>query len=138
MNIQLNGEPFTCANDASLKQLIQHMGLIGKRVAIELNEEIKPADQFSNIQLKEGDIVEVVQAIGGGQPDEFIIAGQKFSSRLLVGTGKYKDMAETQAAIEMSGAEIVTVAIRRTNIGQNPGEPNLLDVISPDKYTILP
>ena len=93
MNIQLNGEPFTCANDASLKQLIQHMGLIGKRVAIELNEEIKPADQFSNIQLKEGDIVEVVQAIGGGQPDEFIIAGQKFSSRLLVGTGKYKDMA---------------------------------------------
>jgi thiazole synthase len=55
-----------------------------------------------------------------------------------VGTGKYKDMAETAAAIEASGAEIVTVAIRRTNIGQNPDEPNLLDVISPDKYTILP
>lgn len=67
-----------------------------------------------------------------------IIAGRSFESRLLVGTGKYKDMAETQAAIEASGAQIVTVAVRRTNIGQNPDEPNLLDVISPEKYTILP
>ena len=67
-----------------------------------------------------------------------IVGTRQFNSRLLVGTGKYKDMAETAAAIEASGAEIVTVAIRRTNIGQNPGEPNLLDVISPDKYTILP
>ncbi len=66
------------------------------------------------------------------------IAGKRYHSRLLVGTGKYKDLAETQAAIETSGAEIVTVAIRRTNIGQNPGEPNLLDVIPPEKYTILP
>ncbi len=67
-----------------------------------------------------------------------IVGSRQFQSRLLVGTGKYKDMAETAAAIEASGAEIVTVAIRRTNIGQNPGEPNLLDVISPEKYTILP
>jgi len=66
------------------------------------------------------------------------IAGKTYQSRLLVGTGKYKDMAETKSAIEMSGAEIVTVAVRRTNIGQNADEPNLLDVISPDKYTILP
>ncbi len=72
------------------------------------------------------------------QDDTFIIAGKAYSSRLLVGTGKYKDMDETREAIETSGAEIVTVAIRRTNIGQNPDEPNLLDVISPDKYTILP
>jgi len=138
MNIQVNGKNHSCHNDDTLEQLIQHMGLTGKRIAIELNEEIKPADKFNTIKLKEGDIVEVVQAIGGGQPDDLIIAGQRFSSRLLVGTGKYKDMAESQAAIEMSGAEIVTVAIRRTNIGQNPDEPNLLDVISPDKYTILP
>lgn len=68
----------------------------------------------------------------------FTLAGRTFQSRLLVGTGKYKDMDETRDAIAASGAEIVTVAVRRTNIGQNPGEPNLLDVISPDKYTILP
>ena len=70
--------------------------------------------------------------------DPMIVAGRSFNSRLMVGTGKYKDMAETQQAIEASGAEIVTVALRRTNIGQNPGEPNLLDVVSPEKYTILP
>ncbi|ANB01688.1 thiazole synthase [Ectothiorhodospira sp. BSL-9] len=70
--------------------------------------------------------------------DALIIGGTTYRSRLLVGTGKYKDLDETRDAIEASGAEIVTVAIRRTNIGQNPGEPNLLDVISPDRYTILP
>ena len=67
-----------------------------------------------------------------------IIAGKQYQSRLLVGTGKYQDMAETEAAIVASGAEIVTVAIRRSNIGQNPDEPNLLDIIPPDRYTILP
>lgn len=70
--------------------------------------------------------------------DQLVVAGKTYSSRLLVGTGKYKDHAETAAAIEASGAEIVTVAVRRTNIGQNSDEPNLLDVISPEKYTILP
>jgi thiazole synthase len=66
------------------------------------------------------------------------VAGKTYQSRLLVGTGKYKDLEETRLAIEASGAEIVTVAVRRTNIGQNKDEPNLLDVISPEKYTILP
>ncbi len=70
--------------------------------------------------------------------DELVIAGKAYGSRLLVGTGKYKDFAETKTAIEASGAQIVTVAIRRTNIGQNPDEPNLLEAISPSKYTILP
>jgi len=70
--------------------------------------------------------------------DPLFIAGVEYRSRLLVGTGKYKDMDETRAATEASGAEIVTVAIRRTNIGQNPNEPSLLEVISPDKYTLLP
>ncbi|MES0874749.1 thiazole synthase [Sinimarinibacterium thermocellulolyticum] len=70
--------------------------------------------------------------------DTLTIAGRAFGSRLLVGTGKYKDLDETRRAIEASGAEIVTVAVRRTNIGQNAGEPNLLDVIPPSKYTILP
>ncbi|HEY5717260.1 MAG TPA: thiazole synthase [Motiliproteus sp.] len=72
------------------------------------------------------------------QDSPLVIAGQTFNSRLLVGTGKYKDLEETRLAIEASGAEIVTVAVRRTNIGQNPDEPNLLDVISPDRYTLLP
>lgn len=70
--------------------------------------------------------------------DKLIIGGKSYSSRLLVGTGKYKDFAETQAAIEASGAEIITIAIRRSNIGQNPNEPNLLDILPPSKYTLLP
>ncbi len=70
--------------------------------------------------------------------DPLVIAGKSYHSRLLVGTGKYKDFAETREAIDASGAEIVTVAIRRTNIGQNPDEPNLLDVLPPEKFTILP
>jgi len=70
--------------------------------------------------------------------DALIIAGVTYSSRLLVGTGKYKDLDETKKAIELSGAEIVTVALRRTNIGQDSGQPNLLDVIPPESYTILP
>ncbi len=67
-----------------------------------------------------------------------VIAGKTYTSRLLVGSGKYKDLEETRLATEASGAEIITVAIRRTNIGQNPGEPNLLDVVPPSQYTILP
>ena len=70
--------------------------------------------------------------------DDLIIAGKTYRSRLLVGSGKYKDLEETRLATEASAAEIITVAIRRTNIGQNSDEPNLLDVVPPEKYTILP
>jgi len=70
--------------------------------------------------------------------DSFVIAGKTYHSRLLVGSGKYRDLEETRLATEASGAEIITVAIRRTNIGQNPDEPNLLDVVPPSQYTILP
>ncbi|CAM5465572.1 thiazole synthase [Eoetvoesiella caeni] len=70
--------------------------------------------------------------------DTFNLAGRNYDSRLLVGTGKYKDFDETRQAIDASGAQIVTVAIRRTNIGQNAGEPNLLDFLPPSKFTILP
>ena len=72
------------------------------------------------------------------QQDTFAVAGREFHSRLLVGTGKYRDMEETRLAIEASGAEIVTIAVRRTNIGQVSDEPNILEVLPPDKYTILP
>jgi thiazole synthase len=70
--------------------------------------------------------------------DPLVIAGRAYRSRLLVGTGKYRDFAQTRAAIEASGAEIVTVAIRRTNIGQNPGEPSLLEYLPPSQFTLLP
>ncbi|HKF95180.1 MAG TPA: thiazole synthase [Gammaproteobacteria bacterium] len=70
--------------------------------------------------------------------DTLVVAGRSYRSRLLIGTGKYKDLQQTRTALEASGAQIVTVAIRRTNIGQAPDEPNLLDVIPPKQYTILP
>ncbi len=70
--------------------------------------------------------------------DRLVIAGRAYGSRLLIGTGKYRDFAETRAAVEASGAEIVTVAIRRTNIGQNANEPSLLDALPPSRFTYLP
>src|SRR5258707_12331197 len=70
--------------------------------------------------------------------DPLIVAGKSYGSRLLVGTGKYRDFAQTRAAIDASGAQIVTVAIRRTNIGQTPGEASLLDYLPPDRFTMLP
>jgi thiazole synthase len=70
--------------------------------------------------------------------DSFTVAGRRFSSRLLVGTGKYRDMEQADAAIQASAAEIVTIALRRSNIGQDPDQPNLLDIVPPDRYTILP
>ncbi len=146
MIIYVNGESRELAENNRVADIVESMGLGGKRIAVELNQEILPFDQYQSQLLKNGDHLEIVHAIGGGQVgglyktgnDSFAVAGKAYKSRLLVGTGKYKDLEETRLAIEASGAEIVTVAIRRTNIGQNPGEPNLLDVISPDKYTILP
>jgi thiazole synthase len=70
--------------------------------------------------------------------DTFTLAGREYRSRLLVGTGKYRDMDETREAIAASGAEIVTIAVRRSNIGQNAEEPNILEVLPPERYTILP
>ncbi|KCB34010.1 thiazole biosynthesis protein ThiG [Bordetella hinzii CA90 BAL1384] len=80
----------------------------------------------------------VPSRIAMNSPDLLTIAGKSYSSRLLVGTGKYKDFEETRAALDASGAQIVTVAIRRTNIGQNPGEPSLLDYVPPSRFTLLP
>ncbi len=138
MKIVVNGETRDYVERTSVADVVAELGLAGKRIAVELNKEILPFDQYNAKTLQEDDRLEIVQAIGGGQDDSFTIAGRPYKSRLLVGTGKYKDLEETRLAIEASGAEIVTVAIRRTNIGQNPGEPNLLDVVSPDNYTILP
>ncbi len=138
MMIYVNGDTRDCAENSRVADIIADLDLTGKKIAVELNKEILPFQQYTSQVLQAGDRLEIVHAIGGGQDDSFMLAGVSYHSRLLVGTGKYKDMEETRLAIEASGAQIVTVALRRTNIGQNPGEPNLLDVISPDKYTILP
>lgn len=79
-----------------------------------------------------------IRAISPAADDTLVIAGKTYRSRLLTGTGKFKDLDETRRATEAAGAEIVTVAIRRTNIGQDKNQPNLLDVLPPDRYTILP
>jgi thiazole synthase len=138
MNIYVNGELHDYAEHSSVADVVAALGLTGKKIAVELNKEILPFDQYGRQALKPDDRLEIVHAIGGGQDDSWVIAGVTYHSRLLVGTGKYKDLEETRLATEASGAEIVTVAIRRTNIGQNKDEPNLLDVLPPDKYTILP
>lgn len=138
MRIFLNGEVRATADDITLERLVEELGLANKRIAVELNRDIVPHGRYAEQSLKEGDRVEIVHAIGGGQDDALIVAGRAYRSRLLVGTGKYKDLEETRLAVEASGAEIVTVAIRRSNIGQDPNQPNLLDVLSPERYTILP
>ncbi|MDD5271573.1 MAG: sulfur carrier protein ThiS [Methylovulum sp.] len=138
MIVYVNGASRECADNSCVADVLADLGLTGKKIAVELNKDILPFNEYASQTLRAGDHLEIVHAIGGGQDDSFILAGKAYHSRLLVGTGKYKDLEETRLAIEASGAQIVTVAIRRTNIGQNPGEPNLLDVISPDKYTILP
>ena len=79
-----------------------------------------------------------MQQVENTQDQKLIIAGKTYRSRLLVGTGKYRDLEETRLAVEASGAEIITVAVRRVNIGQNPNEPSLLDVLPTSKYTMLP
>jgi thiazole synthase len=138
MNIQVNGERREYGEQSTVADVINDLGLAGKRIAVELNKEILPFTQFASRPLQAGDRLEIVHAIGGGADDYFELAGKKYRSRLLVGSGKYKDLQETRLATEASGAEIITVAIRRTNIGQDPNQPSLLDVISPQQYTILP
>lgn len=138
MRIFVNGEPRNLADGSTLADLIAELNLGGKRIAVELNREIVPHGHYEDHQLTMDDKIEIVHAIGGGQADPLVIAGRSYRSRLLVGTGKYKDLDETRRCVEASGAEIVTIAIRRSNIGQDPGQPNLLDAVAPDRYTLLP
>lgn len=138
MHIIVNGESRNVAEGCTLVDLIAELDLTDTRIAVEHNQNILSRSLYGATRLSEGDQLEIVKAIGGGEDDSWTVAGRRFQSRLLVGTGKYRDLEQTRRAIEASGAEIVTVAIRRSNIGQMPGEPNLLDVISPERYTILP
>ena len=141
MQVTINGETRAFDAPLSVEQLLETIGLDARKVAVERNLEIVPKSQYDGIQVGDGDKLEIVHFIGGGAPekadDGFEVAGQKYWSRLLVGTGKYKDFEETKLAIEASGAEIVTVAVRRVNV-TDPNQPMLVDYVDPKTYTYLP
>ncbi|AEO48963.1 sulfur carrier protein ThiS [Rhodospirillum rubrum] len=144
MRVIINGEPRELAPSVSIEALLVGMGVDPRKVAVERNREIVARTTYKETALDEGDQLEIVHFIGGGdrsdpQPadDPFTVAGRVFSSRLLVGTGKYRDFEETARAIEASGAEIVTVAVRRVNVS-DPSQPMLVDYVDPAKYTYLP
>jgi thiazole synthase len=142
MNLTINGEPRALPDAASVSVMLTHLGIDTKKVAVERNLEIVPKSAFDTTKLADGDRIEIVHFIGGGNADpvgndSFMVAGKTYQSRLLVGTGKYKDFEETARAIEASGAEIVTVAVRRVNLS-DPSKPMLIDYVSPKKYTYLP
>ena len=145
MQIEVNGAPTECAERITLARLIDDLGYADQRIAVEHNGEIVPRDHHARTSIEAGDRLEIVHAIGGGQAvsesDSLTIAGRKFESRLLVGTGKYADLDQADAAIQSSGAEIVTLAIRRTPALSDPEaakKRNLLDILPQDKYTLLP
>ena len=146
MRLTINGEDRTFDRPLTVEKLLGEIGVDSRKVAVERNLEIVPKSQYRRVSLGDGDRLEIVHFIGGGVPDDaatvreedtFEVAGRRFRSRLIVGTGKYKDFAETRDAIVASGAEIVTVAVRRVNV-TDPGQPMLVDYVDPRKFTYLP
>lgn len=150
MRLTINGEEQSFPAALTVAQLLDRLGLDPRKVALERNLEIVPRSAYGQTLVGDGDRLEIVHFIGGGNgeaarvvavetPDDdtLTVAGRRFRSRLLVGTGKYKDFDETRRAIEASGAEIVTVAVRRVNI-TDPKQPMLVDYLDPRKYTYLP
>lgn len=141
--VHINGEPRRVAAGLSLAALAEQLGLAPEKVAVERNLEIVPRSTLGEVIVEAGDALEIVHFVGGGdQPsklaeDSWTVAGRTFRSRLIVGTGKYKDFAQNAAALEASGAEIVTVAVRRVNVS-DPKAPMLTDFIDPKKFTYLP
>ncbi len=143
ITITLNGEPKTVRAGLSIAQLAADIGLDCAKVAVERNLEIVPRSTLAAVMIADGDALEIVHFVGGGQDsdnqtdDSWSVAGRTFKSRLIVGTGKYKDFAQNAAALEASGAEIITVAVRRVNV-LDANAPMLTDFIDPKKYTYLP
>ncbi len=146
MRLTINGEDRVIENTATVADLLAQLNIAATKVAVERNLEIVPKTAYGETMLGDGDRLEIVHFIGGGSgepelaaaaDDSFVVAGRSFKSRLLVGTGKYRDFEETQQAIEESGAEIVTVAVRRVNV-TDPSQPMLVDYVDPKKYTYLP
>jgi len=145
LNLTVNGNARVLAGPMTVAALLHDIGLDPRKVAVERNLEIVPKSRYADTELANDDRLEIVHFIGGGLPDDasnapadsFRIAGRTFTSRLLVGTGKYKDFEQNARALEASGAEIVTVAVRRVNV-TDPKQPMLVDYIDPKKYTYLP
>jgi len=142
LSLTVNGEPRT-SSAATIASLVGELGLKPEKVAVERNGTIVPRSTLGEAPLADGDVLEIVTFVGGGDhaapadADTWTVAGRTFRSRLIVGTGKYKDFAQNAAALEASGAEIVTVAVRRVNIS-DPSQPVLMDYIDPNKVTYLP
>jgi thiazole synthase len=145
ISVIVNGDNRVITEQLSVADFLRDIGLDPRKVAVELNLEIVTKSSYAETVLADGDRLEIVHFIGGGLPgdtstggsDMLEIAGRRFTSRLLVGTGKYKDFDENARALEASGAEIVTVAVRRVNV-TDPNQPMLVDHIDPKKYTYLP
>lgn len=144
MQITINGEAQSFEASLTVEQLLGQIGLDTRKVAVERNLEIVPKSSYGETSLSEGDKLEIVHFIGGGAPDSpeddddpLIVDGRRLGSRLIIGTGKYKDYEQNRLALEASGAEMVTVAVRRVNL-TDPNAPMLMDSIDPKKYTYLP
>ncbi len=140
-SITLNGEARQSAA-SSIADLVRELDLTPEKVAVERNGVIVPRSTLEDASLASGDTLEIVHFVGGGDhsvssDDTWTVAGRTFKSRLIVGTGKYKDFEQNAAAVEASGAEIVTVAVRRVNVS-DPKAPMLTDFIDPKKTTYLP
>jgi thiazole synthase len=140
--LSVNGEPHRFTAPLTVAGLIAALGLDARKVAVERNAEIVPRSTYAQARLADGDRLEIVHFIGGGEvraADEecWTVAGRSFRSRLIVGTGKYKSFEETAAAIAASGAEMVTVAVRRVNLA-DAGQPMLQDFVDPARYAYLP
>jgi thiazole synthase len=145
VEITLNGETKRLDAPTSVRGLLEGLGLDPAKIAVERNLEIVPRSTYADVAVTHGDRLEIVHFIGGGNapvdvPREdkpLVIAGKSFKSRLIIGTGKYKDYAMNAAALEASGAEIVTVAVRRVNL-TDKSQPMLVDFIDPKKVQYLP
>ncbi len=139
LTITLNGDPRRIAPGTSIAGLLSELDLPAAKVAVERNLEIVPRSGFAAVLLADGDALEIVHFVGGGQDDDdgWEVAGRRFTSRLIVGTGKYRDYAQNAAAAEASGAEIVTVAVRRVNVTDR-SQPMLTDFLDPKRFTYLP
>src|SRR5580765_6457035 len=145
LQITLNGETRRLEAAQNVRGLLESLGLDPAKIAVERNLEIVPRSAYGRVALADGDRLEIVHFIGGGNaPVEvprvdkpFALAGKTYTSRLIIGTGKYKTYADNAAALEASGAQIVTVAVRRVNL-TDPSQPKLVDFIDPKKVTYLP
>jgi thiazole synthase len=143
ISIIVNGEHRRVADGLTIAGLAEELGLAPEKVAVERNLEIVPRSTIAQVRIEDGDEIEIVHFVGGGDHarpvmnDSWTVAGRTFRSRLIVGTGKYKDLAQNAAVVEASGAEIVTVAVRRVNISDR-NAPMLTDFIDPKRVTYLP